>query len=250
MNNNKKKKDKSSQLVRLNKMIADAGISSRRKADELISSGNVKVNGKVVTALGTKVETDAMVTINGDPIGNPERFIYILFNKNKNLITTTKDDLGRETVLDVVNKQQRIYPVGRLDRNTTGVLLLTNDGELANRLMHPRYQVEKTYSAKLDKPFPKEYLEQMVLKGIKLEDGLAKPYSGMIDPEDKSKVYITLFEGRNREVRRIFEHFGFEVKQLDRKSFAGLTHKNLLRNKYRHLKPNEVRALKKLVGIK
>lgn len=241
---------KRDELIRLNKFLADAGVASRRKADELIETGKVKVNGKRVTELGMKVEPGAFVTVNGNPVGNPEKSVYILLNKPKDYITSTSDEEGRKTVMDIVRKEERIYPVGRLDRNTTGVLLLMNDGELANRLMHPKYQVEKTYAVKLDKPLHPENAERLVTQGIELEDGIAKPYKILIDPENPTKLLITIFEGRNREVRRIFEHFGLVVKQLDRRTFAGIPHSGMLRGKYRHLKIAEVRALRKLVGLK
>ncbi len=235
--------------VRLNKYLADSGTCSRRKADELIAQGLVKVNGKVVKELGTKVLKSDFVTVNGDPVKEIIRFVYILLNKPKDAITTTSDDLGRKTVMDIVKSSSRVYPVGRLDRNTTGVLLFTNDGELANRLTHPSYEVEKVYRAVLDKPLLPEHGEEIV-KGVKLEDGTTGPVELLFDPKDRTVIHLSIREGKNREVRRIFEHFGYLVKQLHRKHFATLNVRGMDKGEYRHLKTNEIRALKKIVDLK
>jgi len=250
---NKEKVNNSSDLkendpVRINKFLAEAGVASRRKIDELILQGAIKVNGKLVVEPGLKVLNTDFITVNGDPVKEIKHNIYILLNKPKNIITTTSDDLDRKTVLDLVKKDTRIFPVGRLDRNTTGVLLLTNDGDLAYRLTHPKFRIERTYSIKLDKPL-KQTHGKSISEGVTLEDGEETgPCEVFIKPEDNSKVIMTLMEGKNREIRRIFEQFGYEVKQLDRKIFAGLTTKGLNRGDYRHLTRYELMDLKKLTN--
>jgi 23S rRNA pseudouridine2605 synthase len=235
--------------IRLNKYMADAGVASRRKADEIIESGAVKVNGKTVTKLGTMVRLSDLVTVNGDPISQPEKDVYILLNKPKDYISTTDDELNRRTVMDIVRKKERLFPVGRLDRNTTGVLLITNDGELSHRLMHPSYQVIRSYSVRLDKPLEIDHAH-MIAKGVELEGVKTAPAEILIDPKDKTHIYISLTEGKNREVRRLFEEFGYRVKQLDRKAYGTLTAKGLPRGQYRHLDRKEVLALRRLVGLK
>lgn len=234
--------------IRLNKFLAESGYCSRRKADELIERGWVKVEKKVVTELGTMVHRGAFVTVKGDPISLEEHTIYIVLNKPKNVITTSHDELGRKTVLDIVRKDVRIYPVGRLDRNTTGVLLLTNDGDLAHRLTHPSYGVLREYYVKLDKALKPEHGEA-IAHGLELEDGPSSPCDLMIYPEDTTKAAITLTEGKNHEVIRLFEAVGYEVKQLDRKMFAGITAKDLAKGQYRHLTRKEVLGLKRAVKM-
>ncbi len=236
------------QPVRLNKFLADSGVASRRKADDLIKYGFVKVNKKTVKELGTKVTASDFITVRGDPIENTQRLIYILLNKPKDVITTTKDDQGRKTVMDIVRKKARLYPVGRLDRNTTGTLLITNDGDLAHRLTHPSYQIIRTYAVGLDKELEAKHARQ-IARGVELDDGKTAPCELFILPEDETKVEILLAEGKNHEVKRIFEKFGYRVKKLDRKSFAGLTNRGLRRGEYRHLKQSEVAALRKLAGL-
>ncbi|MDT3738708.1 MAG: pseudouridine synthase [Candidatus Kapabacteria bacterium] len=235
--------------VRINKFLAEAGVASRRKVDELILQGAVRVNGKLVEEPGIKVMNTDFITVNGDPIKEIKHNIYILLNKPKNVITTSSDDMNRTTVLDLVRKQDRIFPVGRLDRNTTGVLLLTNDGDLAYRLTHPKFQIERTYSVKLDKNLKQAHAKS-ISEGITLDDGETTGHCEVtINPEDGSKLFVTLTEGKNREIRRIFEQFGYEVKQLERKIFAGLTTKGVNRSEYRHLTNQEVAFLKKITGI-
>ncbi|ROL56744.1 rRNA pseudouridine synthase [Bacteroidetes/Chlorobi group bacterium Naka2016] len=234
--------------IRLNRLIAEAGITSRRKADELIKSGVVKVNGKVVTKLGTVVSLDDLVTVNGKPIKLLKRYEYILLNKPKDTICTLKDEKGRKTVVDLVQTKSRVYPVGRLDRNTTGVLLLTNDGELANRLMHPRYQILRTYTVGLDKPLKVEHAKQ-IANGVEIDGVKFQKCELFIDFKDPKKVTITLTEGKNREIKRIFEHFGYEVKKLNRKMFANLTTSGLKRGEWRHLTKKEINMLRELVGL-
>jgi 23S rRNA pseudouridine2605 synthase len=236
------------QPVRLNKAIADAGVASRRRADELIVSGCVRVNGAIVVDLGTRVNIDDMVTVNGEPISRTKHLTYILLNKPKDLISTSRDEKGRATVFDIVRLKTRLFTVGRLDRNTTGVLVMTNDGDLANRLMHPRYGVTRVYRAALDRPLRADHMRQ-IAAGVDLEDGPTQAVDIMIDPEDRSSVMLAIREGRNREVRRIFEHVGYEVKRLDRKEYAGLSTRGLKRGEYRHLTREEVDELYRLVNL-
>ena len=227
--------------MRLNRYIASSGICSRRDADELIQKGVVEVNGVKVTELGSQVNPGDVVRLNGKVIRN-ERKVYILLNKPKDTLTTTDDPEGRRTVMDLVREAtpERIFPVGRLDRNTTGVLLLTNDGELAGKLTHPRYGVSKIYEVRTSKNITDEMIETLV-KGVELEDGLAKADSiTFIDPLSRKDVAIEIHSGKNRIVRRMFEHLGIEIIKLDRVSFAGLTKKTLGRGKWRYLSPKEV----------
>ena len=235
--------------VRINKFLADAGVASRRKIDELILQGAIKVNGKTVKEPGIKVVNTDSITVNGDPVKEIHHDIYIILNKPKNVITTTSDDHDRKTVMDLVRKHTRIFPVGRLDRNTTGILLLTNDGELAYRLTHPKFEIERTYNVKLDKILNPAHAKQ-ISDGLTLENGEETgKCEVLIHPDDKSKITLTIKEGKNREVRRIFELFGYEVKQLDRKFFAGLSTKGITRGDYRHLTRQEELNLKRLTGL-
>lgn len=242
-------KDEPREGIRLNKVIADAGVSSRRGADELIAEGRVKVNSKVATELGMRVGPNDRVMVDGKLIGDPERHIYVLLNKPKDTITTTSDERGRRTVLDLIDSRERIYPVGRLDRNTTGVLLLTNDGALANRLMHPRYRVPRTYNVVLDKPLELKDARKLAA-GVELENGdQTQPCELDMEDRDRTHVTITLFEGKNREVRRLFEHFGYEVIRLDRKLYGGITTRGLARGEWRRLERKEISALRRLVNL-
>lgn len=230
----------------LNKFIAHGGICSRRDAATLVKEGKVKVNGKVILEPGFKVNPTDEVKANGKLVVRKKNLVYILLNKPKDYITTNEDDKGRKTVLDIVKNatDERIYPVGRLDRNTTGVLLLTNDGELAQQLTHPKFEVRKIYEVKLDKPVPKEDLDKLV-QGLTLEDGFIKAdAAAYADVKDKSVVGIEIHSGRNRIVRRMFEQLGYDVKNLDRVLFANLTKKNVDRGKWRFLSEKEVRLLK------
>jgi 23S rRNA pseudouridine2605 synthase len=236
------------EIVRLNKAIADAGLASRRRADELIREGKVTVNRKVCTELGTKVGLDDVVAVNGEPISRTKHLTYVLLNKPKDIITTSHDEKGRKTIFDIVKIKQRLFSVGRLDRNTTGALLITNDGEMANRLMHPSYKVPRLYKAKLDSPLQPEHASQ-IARGVELEDGMTQPAELMIDPTDYDVVVIEIYEGRNREVRRLFEHFGYQVKRLDRKQYGVLTTRGLARGEYRHLTRQEIQSLRNLVKL-
>jgi 23S rRNA pseudouridine2605 synthase len=234
--------------IRLNKYIADSGICSRRKADEYITAGKVKINRKVVSELGTKVFPGDFVTLNGDPVKENIKLVYFIMNKPKNTITTTDDEKDRKTVVDIIKKQERIYPVGRLDRNTTGVLLLTNDGDLTHRLTHPKYRVPRIYNVVLDKNLRHDHAKAISL-GVKLEEYETSPCEVFINPDQENKVTLTLTEGKNHEIKNLFAHFGYEVKQLDRKSYAGITTKGLQKGEYRTLNKNEIRNIKKLVGL-
>lgn len=231
--------------VRLNKYIASSGICSRREADDLITKGKVKVNDKVVTEMGIKVVMSDKVVVNGKII-NPEKKVYILLNKPKDCISTVKDIHAERTVLDIVKHEgkERIYPVGRLDRNTTGVLLLTNDGDLTKKLTHPSYNKKKIYHVTLDKVITKGELQQ-ILEGIVLEDGpINADAISFVDEGDKRQIGIELHSGKNRIVRRIFEHLGYRVDKLDRVYFAGLTKKNVPRGRWRYLTEKEISTLK------
>ena len=234
--------------LRLNKFLADAGIASRRSADELIEAGVVKVNGVVVTERGTKVHPADLVTVRGEPVSYVKHLTYLVLNKPKDYITTTSDEKGRKTVMDLIPLKQRLYPVGRLDRNTTGALIITNDGELATRLMHPKYEIEREYVVGIDKKLSSEHAKTMA-NGVQLEDGTTGPAEILINPDDKTEVRIILCEGKNREVRRLFEHFGYEVLRLHRVRYAHVTVSGLSRGEYRHLSRDEVRALRRRVKI-
>jgi len=234
--------------VRLNKFLANAGISARRKADEYIKSGMVTVNGVVVTQMGHKVTRKDKVVFDGKPV-IPGKKVYILLNKPKDAISTTDDDRDRRTVMDIIERatDERVYPVGRLDRNTTGLLLFTNDGELAEKLSHPRYNIKKVYAVELDKGLTGEDLKK-IKDGIQLEEGLAKVDDiQYADSSNKKIIGIEIHTGWNRIVRRIFEALGYEVKKLDRMMYAGLTKKDLPRGKWRYLSEKEVVMLKHFV---
>jgi 23S rRNA pseudouridine2605 synthase len=230
----------------LNKYLAHCGVSSRREAVELIKAEKVKVNGVVVTEPGHKVSDKDDIRFNGKKLFVQKELVYILLNKPKDYITTSEDPQGRKTIMDLMKgvTTQRIYPVGRLDRNTSGVILLTNDGELTQKLSHPSFQVKKVYEVTLDKPLEKSDFEQL-LKGVVLEDGFIAPDAlGYVDPKNKKVVGIEIHSGRNRIVRRMFEFLGYDVRGLDRVLFANLTKKNVDRGRWRFLNEKEVRLLK------
>lgn len=230
----------------LNKYIAHCGVCGRREAAELIKQGKVTVNGDIVYEPGYKVSGREKVSMGGKTLQLKQHLVYILLNKPKDFITTTRDPEGRKTVLELVKAAtlERVYPVGRLDRNTTGVLLLTNDGELAQQLTHPSFEVKKIYEVTLDKVVTAKDLEQL-LTGITLEDGPVKAdAAGYADAKQKNIIGIEIHSGKNRIVRRMFEHLGYEVKGLDRVMFANLTKKNVERGKWRNLQEKEVRLLK------
>jgi 23S rRNA pseudouridine2605 synthase len=241
------KSEHASTDVRLNRYIANAGICSRREADDLIKAGEIKVNGKVVTEMGYQVKPGDIVKYGNRKLSR-EKTVYVLVNKPKDFITTTEDPNERKTVMDLVKNacEERIYPVGRLDRNTTGLLLLTNDGELADKLTHPSNEIEKLYQVELDKPLTTEHFDQ-ILKGLSLEDGEIKADELAIVTPDAMVVGIKIHSGRNRIVRRIFESLGYEVLKLDRTTFAGLNKKDLPRGTWRFLTEKEVIKLKYFV---
>ena len=241
--------------VRLNKYLAHAGVASRRKADELIAAGKVTVNGNVILEMGHKVMPEDKVSYEGKTV-NPEQKVYILLNKPKDCITTTSDEKDRKTVLDLIKsaytqikslKKPRLYPVGRLDRNTSGVLLITNDGELAQNLTHPSREMRKIYHVHLDKNLSIDDLAK-IQHGIVLEDGIAEVDEiAHTNPKAKNEVGVEIHSGKNRIVRRIFESLGYEVVKLDRVYFGGLTKKDLPRGKWRFLDEEEVRRLKHFI---
>lgn len=232
--------------IRLNRFLANAGLCSRREADTLIQTGLVQINGQIITELGVKVKPTDEIKFNNS-IVRRERKVYILLNKPKDYITSADDPEKRRTVFELIQDAcpERVFPVGRLDRNTTGVLLFTNDGDLADMLMHPKYSKKKIYQVFLDKNLrPDDY--GAIMAGIELEDGFVRPDAlEYIFPDDHSQVGIEIHSGKNRIVRRIFEHLGYRVEKLDRVYFAGLTKKNLPRGRWRFLTEYEVAMLKK-----
>jgi 23S rRNA pseudouridine2605 synthase len=239
----------SAETLPLNKYIAHGGICSRRDAAELVRLGKVTVNGQLVTEPGTKVHPSDTVKVNNKKITISHNFVYILLNKPKDYITTADDPQGRRTVLDLIRPAttERVFPVGRLDRNTSGVLLLTNDGDLAQKLAHPSHQIRKIYHVTLDKPLTKADFDKIAAGTITLEDGPA-PVDDLAyaDSKDKTQIGLEIHSGRNRIVRRIFEHLGYDVRGLDRVMYAGLTKKNVQRGHWRLLSEKEIRILKYL----
>jgi 23S rRNA pseudouridine2605 synthase len=235
--------------IRINKFIAHAGLCSRREADQYITDGLVKVNGKTITEMGTKVRRQDVIEVNGQKI-QLEPFVYLLLNKPKNTITTTDDEKGRNTVLDEVENATgaRVYPVGRLDRNTTGLLILTNDGDLAHRLMHPSYSVRKTYEVETERILTDEELS-MFKTGIPLEDGDAKGHNVKRFMDAPKIFQLSVFEGRNRLIRRMVEHFGTEVTKLKRIEYAGLNLKGVKVGRWRYLRQKEVNNIRELVKL-
>lgn len=234
-------------MERLQKIIARAGVCSRREAEKLILNGRVTVDDKIITELGTKVDSNQKICVNGKPIEICAEKIYILLNKPRGYVSTAHDERGRPTVLDLIDVSERVYPVGRLDLNSEGLILLTNDGELTNLLIHPRFELEKTYRAKISGIITEEKLDKL-RAGVELDDGLTAPAE--IYLLDKDLVEITIHEGRNRQIRRMFAAIGCDVKRLRRIKFAGLTLDGLKVGKYRFLTAEEVAELKNLVGDK
>ncbi len=245
--------EKFSDEVRLNKYLSHAGVASRRAADELIKEGRVTVNGVVIKEMGHKVKVKDKVEFDGKRL-SPEKKYYILLNKPKDYITTVKDENDRKTVMELVRgahqqikaiQKPRLYPVGRLDRNTTGVLLITNDGELAQKLTHPSTEVKKVYHVILDKKLRKEDFDKIAEGGVVLEDGIAElDEIAYPNPKNKAEVGVQIHTGKNRFIRRLFEALDYEVVKLDRVFFAGLTKKDLARGRWRFLSEEEVRLLK------
>jgi 23S rRNA pseudouridine2605 synthase len=232
----------------LNKYVAHAGVSSRRASATLVKEGKVTVNGAVITDPGTKVLYTDTVKVNGKKVTVSSHFVYILLNKPKDFLTTTTDPQGRKTVQQLISKatSERVYPIGRLDRNTSGVLLFTNDGDLAQKLSHPKNEMKKVYHVGLDKPLTKLHFDK-IMSGVELEDGLARvDEMAYADPKDKTQIGLEIHSGKNRIVRRIFAALGYDVKTLDRVMYAGLTKKNVPRGNWRFLTEKEIRALKYL----
>ena len=230
--------------MRLNKFISNSGVCSRREADQYITAGLVTVNGEIITRMGSRVKPTDDIRFNGERLTGEEK-VYILMNKPKDFATTTEDPHAGQTVLDLIAEKcpQRVYPVGRLDKSTTGVLLLTNDGNLTMELTHPSYNRKKIYQVDLDKNLKKSDMEALV-KGVELEDGVAQVDEISYVDENEKKIGVEIHSGRNRIIRRMFEHLGYEVKKLDRVYFAGLTKKRLRRGAWRFLTPKEVAMLK------
>jgi 23S rRNA pseudouridine2605 synthase len=232
----------------LNKYVAHAGVSSRRASATLVKEGKVTVNGVVVKDPGTKVLYTDTVKVSGKKVTVSSHFVYILLNKPKDFLTTTADPQGRKTVQQLISKatEERVYPIGRLDRNTSGVLLFTNDGDLAQKLSHPKNEMKKIYHVGLDKPLTKQHFEK-IMGGLELEDGPARvDEMAYADPKDKTQIGLEIHSGKNRIVRRIFAALGYDVKTLDRVMYAGLTKKNVQRGNWRFLTEKEIRALKYL----
>ncbi len=236
--------------IRLNKYLATAGIASRRKADQMIQEGKVKINGKIVVDLGVKIDPDKdKIFFNEKQVVLLDELVYIVFNKPKDCITTARDERGRTTVMEYVRVKQRIFPIGRLDRNTSGVLLLTNDGEFANRLMHPKFEVKKAYKVNLDKALIREDADKL-FHGIRLSDGMTKPARVHMLPGHKNKVIgIVIHEGRNRQVHRMFEALGYKIEKLDRVCYGDITYEGLARGRWRYLTKAEVKTLMKNAGL-
>jgi 23S rRNA pseudouridine2605 synthase len=241
-----KGKIKETTLIRLNRFIANSGVCSRRDADEHIKNGVISVNGHIVTDLGTKVSIDDDVRLKNKRL-SAEKKVYILMNKPKDYVTTVEDPHAEHTVLELIGDKcpERVYPVGRLDKATTGVLLLTNDGDLTGKLTHPKYKRKKIYHVFLDRPLVKNDLFRLT-EGIDLDgENIAADAVAYADDEDRSQIGIELHSGQNRVIRRLFEQLGYKVKKLDRVYFAGLTKKNLQRGKWRFLTEKEVSMLKR-----
>ncbi len=238
---------------RLQKIISQAGVASRRAAEKMIAEGRVKVDGKVVTELGCKVDpATADIRVDGKRVSAAEPHVYFLLNKPKGYLSTARDERGRRTVLDLLPEvTERVYPVGRLDNNTEGLLLITNDGTLMNGLLHPKYEVEKTYIARIMGE-PDEVTLDRLRQGIRLEDGMTAPAKVRLLEQGggQSRVEIAIHEGRNRQVRRMFAAIGCDVRALKRVRFAGLTLQGVKRGQYRELTPAELLALFRLAGIK
>ncbi len=244
------KKPEPAAPIRINRYLSMCGVASRRKADALVLQGKVEVNGRVLTDVGTKINPARdKVFVDGKQVTRVHDYVYLVMNKPKDTITTLSDEKGRATVMSLVKTKHRVYPIGRLDRNTTGVLLLTNDGEFANLLMHPRYEIPKTYHVTLTEPLKPEDSDRL-RKGIRLEDGTTAPAEVYLLPGGKRKeVGITIHEGRNRQVRRMFESLGYNVKKLDRVAYGPVTTEGLKRGETRTLTHFEARQLRELAGM-
>ncbi len=236
-------------MIRLNKFLSTAGVLSRRKADQMIEEGRVSVNGSVASELGTRIDPEKdTVFFDGKQVALIQERVYILFNKPRDCITTASDERGRTTVLDFVKPKQRVFAVGRLDRNTTGVLLLTNDGEFANRLMHPKQLVDKAYKVTLAAPIKPEDVRKLA-EGVRLSDGKTRPATVEVIPASKNKVVgIVIHEGKNRQIHRMFEALGYEIAKLDRVGYGGVSYEGVKRGTWRHLTGPELRRLRESAG--
>jgi 23S rRNA pseudouridine2605 synthase len=237
-------------LVRINRYLSMCGVASRRKAEQLVLEGRVRVNRSVITDLGRRVDPDHdRISVDGKPVTQVHEHVYLVLNKPKDAITTLSDERGRRTVMSLFKSRHRVYPVGRLDRNTTGVLLFTNDGEFANRLMHPRYEIPKTYRVTVTRMVAPEHLHTL-RRGIALEERKTAETEVIVIPHSRGKeLLITLHEGRNRQVRRMFESLGYDVAKLDRVAYGPVTCEGLDRGETRNLSRREVRKLMVLGGI-
>jgi len=235
--------------MRINKYLASCNVASRRGAEAIIQAGRVTVNGELVTDLAVTVDEHSdIVRLDGRRLSLQRKKVYVLLNKPKGFITTVKDERGRKSILDIVKVRERIYPVGRLDRNSEGLLLLTNDGEMTHRLLHPGYKVSKTYRARLDRPFEEKHFETLVT-GVPLDDGVTAPCRARFGPGDGDRIEIQIREGRKRQVRRMFEALGYDVKTLKRVQFGPLKLGELRRGEWRLLSRYEVAQLRKAVGL-
>lgn len=238
--------------MRINKYISRAGVCSRRDADRLVEQGRVRLDGEVVTEHGTRVYKGQQVEVDGTPI-SPEEKTYWLLNKPKNTISTTDDEKDRRTVLNCVgmgaDNPKGVFPVGRLDRNTVGALLITNDGDLAHRLMHPRFEVDKLYLVRTRDPVKPHEIDRL-RRGVELEDGMARVDDvAYVDPSDRTEIALTLHEGRNRQIRRMMRVLGHDIVHLERLNYAGLTTEGLERGQWRRLHPDEVEMLRERVNL-
>jgi len=238
------------QLVRINRFLSMCGISSRRKAEDLVREGKVQVNKRTVSDLATKVDPRRdRVFVNGQQVVEVHDFLYLVMNKPRDAITTLSDERGRTTVMSLLKTKQRVYPIGRLDRNTTGVLLFTNDGEFANRLMHPKFEIPKSYQVTCDKVVTREHLERLK-SGVALEGQQTAPAEVYVIPRGRGKeIGMTIHEGRNRQVRKMFEVLGYDVLKLDRVAYGPITREGLGRGETRSLTRPEVRKLMEMAGL-
>ncbi|MBC8182793.1 rRNA pseudouridine synthase [candidate division KSB1 bacterium] len=234
-------------MKRLNKYLADCGVASRRKCDELIEQNRVVVDGEVIQSLGYKIdETEAEVTVDGRKVFLVSKFVYFLLNKPRGYVTTASDEQGRKTVLDLIPNQIRVFPVGRLDMESTGVLLLTNDGDLAYKLTHPKYDVEKIYQVLLNQQITEKHVKKLQT-GIMLDDGVTRPCRVKVISKDKRRVELILMEGRNREIRRMLEALDYKVSKLKRTEFATLNLSKLAPGKWRRLTKEEIKKIRTIV---
>lgn len=243
-------KSQPTELIRINRYISMCGVAARRKADQLVLDGQVEVNGKVMVDLGTKIDPRRdKVFVNGKQVVRVHDYVYLVMNKPKDAITTMSDEKGRPTVVSLLKSKHRVFPIGRLDRNTTGVLLFTNDGDFANHLMHPKFKLEKSYQVTLETPLTQEHAAKL-RKGTKVGDKNTSPAQVYIIPHGKGKdIGIIIHEGRNRQVRKMFESLGYEVKKLDRVAYGPITKEGLSRGETRSLTRGEVRQLRELAGM-